>query len=750
MKKLLLFISMLLFIRLISLEYIGSPAVAETCNSSTVADNALYVVTDWGLMIYDVTNGAEPVLLHKLPLNKGRGAIYVEIVNGYLIVSGLSTSIFDISIPEYPVELYNLNIPYITDCSMTEDYLIVNQCNYDTDSAYSFNIYHRQYFPELTEVVNISRIATHELQDNHLYLMDYIIPSEQDSIFTLKKYDLDVNANLIFIDSTNIVNDFGNHRDIPCMEIVEDNILVKVRGYIYSLSKDDLSVICASNHTYEYSTPHPIKHFTISNDHLYGNDGLYWDISSIDSIEYIGLWTMDFCSPYYLALISKVSSNDNYLFVPSWEEGFFVFDLSNSNDITIANWHKNKIVFSGVGLKENYLYTTAYKSFDVIDISSPAEANLIHSTPTNTWVSDIIIDGDFAYVGSDSGLYIFNISNPSSPVLSAIASSHPTSYDIKKQGNYVYGVGTGYDGSWLTIFDVSDVSNPIIKCEIHDNENLRYPLDLVIDNDLLYIADANWIGYSTYSGGLKIYDVADKSNPMILSSCNPDSTNFYRSIIKKDNLVYLSGRRFNSSGTYGPQTWCIDVTNPNNPIAINLFDEIYGFEDTVITGDYKYCSGWNGESIYNLENPSEPLLVDTYEDLSGTCEDLIVRDGYIYTAKANCINIYFTEFFNSGSEIFEVPEFSNNVLCQNYPNPFNPDTTIEFSIPNDSKIQVSIVNIKGQKVKDLINEFLSKGSHEITWSGNDKSNNPVSSGVYLYKLDVNGKTESVKKCLLLK
>ncbi|MCK4696300.1 MAG: T9SS type A sorting domain-containing protein, partial [Candidatus Cloacimonetes bacterium] len=91
-------------------------------------------------------------------------------------------------------------------------------------------------------------------------------------------------------------------------------------------------------------------------------------------------------------------------------------------------------------------------------------------------------------------------------------------------------------------------------------------------------------------------------------------------------------------------------------------------------------------------------------------------------------------------------------LYQNYPNPFNPSTTISFSLtaedPENSEL--SIYNIKGQKVKTLVNEVLSAGEHSIIWDGNDYSGKPVGSGIYLYKLSVNGKTEAVKKCLFLK
>ncbi|MBN1968924.1 MAG: T9SS type A sorting domain-containing protein [Candidatus Delongbacteria bacterium] len=93
---------------------------------------------------------------------------------------------------------------------------------------------------------------------------------------------------------------------------------------------------------------------------------------------------------------------------------------------------------------------------------------------------------------------------------------------------------------------------------------------------------------------------------------------------------------------------------------------------------------------------------------------------------------------------------TSSVNIRNYPNPFNPSTIIEFSIQNNSKINLSINNIKGQKVRVLADNVFTQGSHSIIWNGDNESGNSVSSGIYYYKLIVNGKTEVVKKCLLLK
>ena len=105
------------------------------------------------------------------------------------------------------------------------------------------------------------------------------------------------------------------------------------------------------------------------------------------------------------------------------------------------------------------------------------------------------------------------------------------------------------------------------------------------------------------------------------------------------------------------------------------------------------------------------------------------------------------------------PEHEEEPLCtlpacvtlhSNYPNPFNPTTTISFSIPEESNAELSVYNIKGQKVKILANNEFNKGNHSVVWNGNDYTGKPVSSGIYFYKLNVNGKLKAVKKCLLLK
>ncbi|MCK5050938.1 MAG: T9SS type A sorting domain-containing protein [Candidatus Cloacimonetes bacterium] len=90
-----------------------------------------------------------------------------------------------------------------------------------------------------------------------------------------------------------------------------------------------------------------------------------------------------------------------------------------------------------------------------------------------------------------------------------------------------------------------------------------------------------------------------------------------------------------------------------------------------------------------------------------------------------------------------------DVQLFNYPNPFNPTTTISFSTLEESKVGLSIYNMKGQHVKTLLNEQLSVGQHSVIWDGSDSNGKRVGSGIYFYKMKT-GNFQQTKKMILLK
>ena len=88
-------------------------------------------------------------------------------------------------------------------------------------------------------------------------------------------------------------------------------------------------------------------------------------------------------------------------------------------------------------------------------------------------------------------------------------------------------------------------------------------------------------------------------------------------------------------------------------------------------------------------------------------------------------------------------------LEQNYPNPFNPETVIEFNLPAPSHVTMTVFNIIGQKVTDIVDENLSAGNKRVVWDGRDAAGHEVQSGVYFYRITTD-KFSMTRKMMLLK
>ena len=84
----------------------------------------------------------------------------------------------------------------------------------------------------------------------------------------------------------------------------------------------------------------------------------------------------------------------------------------------------------------------------------------------------------------------------------------------------------------------------------------------------------------------------------------------------------------------------------------------------------------------------------------------------------------------------------NFELTQNYPNPFNPLTTINFHLPEQSKVFVAVYDVQGHQVATLVDRELDAGCYDTYWNGRDESGNTVESGVYMYKIIANNYVDS--------
>ncbi len=84
-------------------------------------------------------------------------------------------------------------------------------------------------------------------------------------------------------------------------------------------------------------------------------------------------------------------------------------------------------------------------------------------------------------------------------------------------------------------------------------------------------------------------------------------------------------------------------------------------------------------------------------------------------------------------------------LSQNYPNPFNPVTNISFELAGNSQVNITVYDLLGNEVATLVNGVKSSGIHTVAFDGSN-----LSSGMYVYKMSIDGQTVQTKRMMLMK
>jgi len=96
-------------------------------------------------------------------------------------------------------------------------------------------------------------------------------------------------------------------------------------------------------------------------------------------------------------------------------------------------------------------------------------------------------------------------------------------------------------------------------------------------------------------------------------------------------------------------------------------------------------------------------------------------------------------------------------LSQNYPNPFNPSTKFRYALPEGKNVKVTIFDLNGRRVTELVNNYQNAATYEVTWNGKNDSGVQVASGTYIYRIDAGDPSSSsgqsfnqVRKMVLIK
>ncbi len=153
----------------------------------------------------------------------------------------------------------------------------------------------------------------------------------------------------------------------------------------------------------------------------------------------------------------------------------------------------------------------------------------------------------------------------------------------------------------------------------------------------------------------------------------------------------------------------------------------------------------NNRSISQINDIAGVVLTSVVYPLTITCsgKDIIVRSKMGTKKLANGESLVIESATSSLSiQGATIPDSYN--LAQNYPNPFNPATTIEYSITDDTRVTLEVMNILGERIQLLVNEYQKSGLHTLKFNAEN-----LPSGVYIYRLTTD-KYSATKKMMLLK
>ncbi|MCK4653196.1 MAG: T9SS type A sorting domain-containing protein [Candidatus Cloacimonetes bacterium] len=213
-----------------------------------------------------------------------------------------------------------------------------------------------------------------------------------------------------------------------------------------------------------------------------------------------------------------------------------------------------------------------------------------------------------------------------------------------------------------------------------------------------------------------------------------------------------------SSGNPVPDPIVVETGNLIDPVDAEQYEGcLVNLLDVTVTEEQIEFGQW-----YVNDGTGDCQMDDGFFYLDEVVPPIVIILGDVWASLTGMVDYSYDEYGvhpRTPDDMIDVVSTNENMITLNsrfigcYPNPFNPQTTALFNIKKDSHVTLSVYNIRGEKIKSLVNRVMQAGQHSVVWNGTDNSNNEVSSGIYFFEFDVNntgGDYTSVKKVILMK
>ena len=429
----------------------------------------------------------------------------------------------------------------------------------------------------------------------------------------------------------------------------------------------------------------------------------------------------------------------------------------------------------------------AGSGMQIIDLSQlPVTATLVNTyTATFVTAHNIYIDNGYAYVvgaSNGSGVHILDLSNPVNPVEVGYYGGNGYVHDIYVYNDTAYVSSEGEFG----VVDVTNKSNPVnvsssvtlpgiyahsgwltedkryfIACEEFNVRDLmvwdlqdRSTWDLVVptwqtsSNSPIHnvFVLGNYAHISYYEDGYVVLDISDPTNPVQVAQYDTDptpSTGNYKGAwgcypYLPSGHVLISDMQ---TGLYVLQF------QGSVPVELTSFTATAQEQNVILNWSTASEENNNGFEIQRKINDRFSTIA--FVKGSGTTTEI---NNYSYTDKNletgkylyRLKQINFDGTYSYSEEIsVEISAPEDFALFQNFPNPFNPSTKIKFTISESGFVNLSVYNLLGEKIAELLNENKPAGEYEINFNAK-----VLPSGIYLAKLNSGGNIKTIKMNLI--
>ncbi|MCF7793914.1 MAG: T9SS type A sorting domain-containing protein [Candidatus Cloacimonetes bacterium] len=412
-----------------------------------------------------------------------------------------------------------------------------------------------------------------------------------------------------------------------------------------------------------------------------------------------------------------------------WGNGGFLYGI-------VTDYETKTYSFSGPYTLPHCGWT--WLSFDILHSVNPSTNNQVQNLLYD--IKDNLDHGD-----QEGTLFSYNgtiWSNPTYEVTS------PKGYKIEMDADDDFDI-YGERCEPETTFDI-DADEDWIGYFLEDSQHIYDAFNGYLDDNIKSITHQDWsvkynngwpdVGYTLSAGDMVILDCEEGIDDF--SWPDPERTEPF--IVLQSHLY-----EYTEEADYIPIYIDLNENDLPDEIGVFLDDECVGAR--VVQHDFENVCTYiteaqSGEieiefAYYERGSRQRFNEYTVYDEESGYRETTTINLEYDKQE-------HYYISFNSEPGNNNTPQ-SNELTISNSPNPFNPSTSIYYNLPIDDHVQLSIYNLKGQKVKVLADGTQSSGNYNLIWDGTDSTGKSVSSGVYLYQITTSSQTIK-KKILMLK